>query len=312
MLLPWSRGVELRGGGAAPVLTWIILALALLVQVVHATALHLPPWLVSAVAALRLNSDPAQALFAPWQLWSAVLVHGGWLALLLSGLAFAILGGGLERRVGTRLFALAVMVVAPLGWAIPLIAGVATPALGLGPVAAGCAGGLMAVAPTAALRLDLWWWALVALGRMRLRIGLHWILAGFVALEAWRLAALPRTGLGALDRDFLPLHVGGLILVVAAGHLLGRSLAGLRDQAALQPLARLAAGEGSLDQLEPALDALEAPPAAHLAAIGERAMREGHRAAAALLLARLALIAPESGIARRLRVWLAGDGAGDR
>lgn len=306
MLLIWPRGIELRGAGAPPVLSWMLLALAIAAELISSLALHLPPTLVSLVAGARLSTDPAQATFAPWQLWTGCLIHGGWSGLLLSGLAFAILGGALERRLGSLLFALTLVALAPIGSAVPLLAGIPSPALGLGTLAAGCAGGLLALAPRATLRLELWWWAVVAVGRARRRIAVHWVLAGFIALEAWRLGSLPRTGLDALASEFLPLYAASLVLVVAAGHLLGRSLVGLHDQSVLAPLSRLAAGEGALAELPGVLDQIEAPPLVQLAAVGERAMREGDREAATLVLARLSLQAPESGTARRLRGWLAG------
>ena len=260
--------------------------------------------MTSAVAAARLDTDPAQGLFAPWQLWTGPLVHGGWWSLTLAGVAFTIFGGGLERRLGRRWYALILLVLAPIAAAPALVAGLPSPALGLGPLAVGCAGGLLALAPGAPLRIDLWWWAVVVVGRRRYRIGLHWLLAAYVALEAWRLGRLPRTGLDALQPGYLPVFAIGLVLMVVAGHLLGRWLAGIHDHAALAPVARLAAGEGDLDRLEQLLAQVPEPPLAHLVALADRAMQEDRPQAAALVLARLAVVAPESAAARRLRAWL--------
>jgi len=309
VLLAWPRGIELRTATGRPWFTAVLLLLAVAVQLVVSVAPSLPPaldGLSAMVAWARLNSDPGQGLFGPWQLWTSVLVHDGWIQLLLAGSAFAILGGGLERRLGSGLFALVLLVLAPLGVAVLVIAGVPGPALGLGPLAAGSAGGLLTLSPRAALRIELAWWLVVVVGRTRRRLGLAWILAIFLGLEIWRLALLPRDGLGAVPADVLPLYVAGLVVVIAAGHLLGHSLAAIHDHSAMAPLSRLATGHGNLDQIEAILAAVEDPPVTQLAAIGERAMREGHRPAALALLAQLTVRAPECGTARRLRSWLSG------
>ena len=307
MLVVWPRPVLVRGASGVPVVTLLVMLMAGALRLAGANAATLPDsleFMVTLVASARLYSDPSQALFEPWQAWSWILVHDTWWGLGLGLTVFWVFAGGLERRLGSALFCLALVVFAPMTIALHLVSGVAVPDLGLVPVAAACAGAVFALAPRAGVRWELWWWMIWLVGRRRFETPMTWLLGVVLGLEALRLAGLRGGGLGGVSSTFFPLYAVALVVAMLVGQFLGRSLGDLRDQALMGPLVKVAAGDGSLDSVPDLLTRVERPGLSTVVDLGQRALREGHRPAAVAVLQVLAQRDPDGITAQQLRAFV--------
>ncbi|MDA3959245.1 MAG: rhomboid family intramembrane serine protease [Planctomycetota bacterium] len=236
MLILWPVGLSLRSPARpnAPVAT-ILVGLAFVLRFAElGSATWTPRALTALIPWLRLYPDPGTDLFGVWQLWTSCLLHDDIWQVLLAGLGMATVGAALERQIGSGSFALFLAATVPLSPVVSVLAGVHSPAMGLIPAVVACAGALLILAPTAHLRLRLWWWAVVAMGRSTLRLALLWWVTGLILAEMLRLSARPiGSGLDSVAPGFLPLYAAGLVLCLTAGQLFGRS--GLRTVAGHAP-----------------------------------------------------------------------------
>lgn len=225
MLIAWPLGLSLHQPvrPSAPV-TLVLAACAILLHVAAAgAATWTPRPLIGVLAVLRLAPDPADALFRVWQLWTGSLIHDGWIQLGIGLLGLASVGIALERQIGSAAYALVLIGVTPLAAVVLVLAGVAAPAPGLIPAIVAAGGVLVTVAPEARLRLRVWWWVVVAVGRARYRVSLLWWLTALLLAEILRLSAYPiGPGFDAVVPGFLPVYAAGLVLCLTVGQLVGR------------------------------------------------------------------------------------------
>ncbi len=178
------------------------------------------------------------ALFAPWQLWSYILVNDGWVLPILDLVLLAVAGRAVERGIGSLSFLGAVLTLAPLAGVIQLLlsgrdeglaAGVSLaspglPVTGADGLVAGVLGMAWALYPQARMRWGVAYFAVVALGYLPLfRLALPWIALAFLL------------ACGAAHwQDAPAIRLAGDLGALCAGAVLG--LAGRRIQGpAAQP-----------------------------------------------------------------------------
>jgi hypothetical protein len=199
-----------RPAPATGILIAALAAVALLDLLAGGRALHAWPVMPERVARawldlsghLPLYQDPE--LFAPWQLWTAALLHDGWFGRpgawfftawqLAADLAVALVAGrALERALGSASFAALLLLLAPLAGAIHL--------RHPGTLALGTAAALAVALAAAAwgfflahrLRASLVYWMVVAVGAVPFHLHLRWLALLATGLELARLV-LVRAG----------------------------------------------------------------------------------------------------------------------
>lgn len=132
---------------------------------------------------------PEPGLFAPWQLWTYVFVHDGWIELALVVTMLALAGRTVERWLGSAAYLGALVTLAPLVAVLHLLVGhddeVLTGADGL---AMGVLGLAWALFPAARVRWGLAYFAVIVLGYQPLfRMAMPWLallwLAALVAVH---------------------------------------------------------------------------------------------------------------------------------
>jgi len=299
----------------APVLAWIVLAVALLLFASERLLPYLPAWLygpATAIGYLALQSDPAGAPFAAWQLWSYPLLSGGTARLLLDLLLWCLLATQLERQLGSPYVLLCLLLLAPLGLALPLLNGLPVPRVGFAPLITALGGMLFALLPQLRLRLLIWGWAITHVGRWRAAIGLGPIVGAYLVchLTILMLSDWPGESSSPTPAAFYPLYSGNLLGMLIVGFLLGLSLRVLRNDPGQRPspLGELAAGDRPLHELEAVLASASELPMAELDAVAERCRREHDHEHGRLLAGYLALRAPDSPAHRHLQAWLDDEG----
>lgn len=308
MLWLWPSGLEDRAPFRGWWATLSLVVVLVLVRLLESSLLLLPDWLypiAEGIARLRLYSDPEAGLFGPWQVWSYMLINDSWFALVIQSLAWVFPALVVERRVGGVVLLVLVVLLAPIGAAGHVLAGHAIPAIGLAPVILGMAGAAFALAPHAMLRVSLWWWALVAVGRLRLLVSLGLFTAIFLFIELVRLTTLPvGAGQHGVQTAFFPVHAATLLFAFAAGFLLARLLIGVAPgRVDGDRLGALVAG-GDLAELPAVLAEQAELPLPQLEQLAERCIAEDDREVAAVLYEYLCVRAPECRATGLLRHWL--------
>jgi hypothetical protein len=224
LLLPIE--VESPDGTALPpastAVTWtlgaLILALFVLGRLATAGATgHLlgdEAFRVTTYAAAAWSFYPDHALFAPWQLWTWVLVNNAWLPVLVGLVLFVVAGRAVERRIGSGAFAGALALLAPLVAGAVAIAGpLAGPLCGVDGLALGVLGLAWALFPEGRVRFGLVYWVVVAVGyRPLFRLPLRWLAALAILFQmALVLFGWPVMPAEAVIGAFLGGYVIGLI-----------------------------------------------------------------------------------------------------
>lgn len=213
--------------------TWTLVGVILLVAGLDlAAVLALRGWPVLPEPLLRawldcsvrlpLYRDPE--LFAPWQLWTAPLLHEGWIGrpgawfftlwqVVADTVVLVVAGRAIERRLGSAVMGALLLLLAPLAGLVHLRTS-GPGALGtVTALAAGLAALAWALLAAHRLRATVMYWLVVAVGVMPFHLHLRWLTVGFVLLEAIRL------GLGGAQHAHE--RALGLLAAVLIGFALG-------------------------------------------------------------------------------------------
>lgn len=235
LILPIS--IESPDGAATPpsatAVTWVLGGLVLALFVLGRLAMSDAPGHLLGNDAFRIAtyaaatwsfySDPA--LFAPWQLWSWILVNNAWLPALVNLVLFVVAGRAVERRLGGVAFVGALVLLAPLVAGAAALSGPHPhagsdigPALcGIDGLTLGVLGLAWALFPEGRVRFGLVYWVVVAVGyRPLFRLPLRWLAA---------LAILFQMALVLLDWPVMPAEavigafLGGFAIGLAGRYL---------------------------------------------------------------------------------------------
>lgn len=116
-------------------------------------------------ATWTLYADPA--LFQPWQLWTWVLVGSSWGLWLGNCALTVVLAVAAERRIGSRWFLAALVILLPVAAGVHLLIGGVSPPfiqVGAGALVTGLAGLGWGLMRPVRLQLGLGWWAVLVVG----------------------------------------------------------------------------------------------------------------------------------------------------
>ncbi len=118
------------------------------------------------VASWSCYSD--SALFAPWQLWSHVIVHQSWWQLAIEIALIVVIGRTLERALGTLAMGMALLTLAPMSATLFLLVGGNSILVGGHGLCLSMLGVAVGRYPRALVQWGLGYWLIIVVGYLPL------------------------------------------------------------------------------------------------------------------------------------------------